>query len=400
MKALVISHITFTLISTTELRILLVSLSDLWYTSDAIDWINEVEKGYSLSMAQKTDTTPTQQRRTTMADVAKLAGVSVMTVSRVLNDGPHVVEEKTEKVREAIAKLNYVPSISGRRLASRCSYVLGVVYAPDKNTGSWIADTQKGLQAALAREAYEATFFPCKFSDSSEQQEILQRIEMADIDGLMLLPPYGGEDAFVRRLMDRNLPLVQLEPPNLRLPKPAVHFDNRQGALDMTQYLIACGHRRIGFVMGDTYHRASYERFDGYRDALERNEVIFDPALVAQGDHTFESGIAGGHALLQGDTRPTAIFASNDEMAAGVLNVAHKMKLSVPEELSIAGFDDVSWARKLTPALTTVLQPRNEMANLATELLIRQLKQEENVDDVSLQLPTKLIVRESTAKLG
>ncbi len=350
-------------------------------------------------MAKNFDKTPTQRRRTTMADVAKLAGVSVMTVSRVLNKGPNVIEETAEKVRDAIAKLNYVPSISGRRLASRCSYVLGVVYAPDKNTGSWITDTQKGLQAALAREAYEATFFPCKFTDSSEQQEIIQRIEMADIDGLMLLPPYGGEDAFVRRLMDRNLPMVQLEPPNLQLAKPTVHFDNRQGAFDMTQYLIECGHQRIGFLMGDTYHRATHERFHGYRDALERNEIFFEPALVAQGDHTFESGITGGQTLLQSESRPTAIFASNDEMAAGILNVAHKMKLSVPEQLSIAGFDDVSWARKLTPSLTTVLQPRNEMANLATEMLMRQLKQEENVDNVSLQLPTKLIIRESTGKL-
>ena len=189
---------------------------------------------------------------------------------------------------------------------------------------------------------------------------------------------------------------VLVVPDQLRIPAD-VAADDRAGAREMTEYLLDLGHQRIGFVVGSPVQIASEQRLDGYRDALAGAGGQLDPRLVLQGDFDFVSGLEAGRVLLaRGEGRPTAIFASNDDMAAGVLAAAHEIGIDVPGELSVAGFDDTPLASQVWPALTTVHQPVYDIAARATEIVIAALRGE-TPDQAQPILPTRLIIRQSTA---
>lgn len=334
----------------------------------------------------------------TIQDVADRAGVSKKTVSRVINGESYVTEGTLRKVQAAIADLGYVPNVSARRLASKRSYVLALVYQAEEPPG-WLTHVIQGIVQTAAAHGYEVVIHPCEPDEDSAQRSLQALVTRGGTDGLILLPPFGSKNPFNLQLHESGLPMASIEPSDPNLPWPAATITNVQGAREMTAYLLSLGHSRIGFILGAADYSGSWERLDGFKAALEDAGIPVQDDLVVQGDYHFESGLAQGRALLAATPRPTAIFASNDEMAAGVIQAAGEMGLRVPEDLSVVGFDDSTLACRLTPPLTTIRQPTVELASRVTEALIHRINGEED-DGGRIEMKTNLVIRKSAAPRG
>lgn len=332
----------------------------------------------------------------TIQDVADKAGVSKKTVSRVINGESHVTEATARKVRAAVAALGYVPNVSARRLASKRSHVLTLVYQAAEPPG-WLAHVMQGILQAASGHGFEVVIHPSEPDGAASQRALQALVTRGGTDGLILLPPFGSLTPFNRRLHESGLPMASIEPSDPNLPWPAATITNFQGAKDMTAYLLGLGHTRIGFILGPEDYSGSWERLDGYKAALSDAGASVDEALIVPGDYKFESGLAQGRALLGTPSPPTAIFASNDEMAAGVIQAAWEQGLRVPDDLSVTGFDDSTLACRLSPPLTTIRQPTVELAARVTEALIARINGEE-ADEARIEMTTRLVVRASAAR--
>ncbi len=330
----------------------------------------------------------------TIQDVAAKAGVSKKTVSRVINGEDYVTDLTAQKVAAAIAELGYVPNVSARRLASKRSYVLTLVYQAEEPPG-WLTHVIQGVVRTASRQGYEVVIHPCEVEEKASQKSLQALVMRGGTDGLILLPPFGSKTAFNERLFEEGMPMASIEPSDPDLPWPVATNTNRQGAHDMTAYLLSLGHRRIGFILGPEDYSGSWERLDGFKAALTAEGVPFEEGLVVAGDYTFESGLAQGRCLLGAAMLPSAIFASNDEMAAGVIQAAYEMGLRVPDDISVVGFDDSAIACRLSPPLTTIRQPTIELAARVTEALIRKINGDE--EETRIEMCTSLVIRDSAA---
>jgi LacI family transcriptional regulator len=299
------------------------------------------------------------------------------------------------KVEEAVARLDYRPNLSARSLAGNRSYLLGLLYGIP--SAHYVLDVQEGVLDVCRPQGYELIVHPCNHQDENIAQEIADLIRDKRIDGVMLTPPVSDNLLLLHVLKKMAVPFVRVAPTENKSLSPYVETNDQEAAYDMTCQLIALGHSQIGFICGHPDHRAVSLRFDGYKAALIENNIPIAPELVSQGYNSFASGEACAQALLQLKKSPTAIFAANDDMAAGVMMVAHKLGIHIPEQLSVAGFDDTPVAHQLWPALTTVRQPIQQMAKKATELLIKQLRGKE-VQLPASMLSSSIIVRNSTGK--
>ena len=331
--------------------------------------------------------------RKTIDDVAKAAGVAIKTVSRVLNDEPNVREETRARVLAAVEALHYFPSLSARSLAGRRSYLLGLVY--ENPSANYIVDIQHGAMARCRQEKFRLFVHQCSGRDAELIRDIMGLVDQTHVDGLVVPAPLSQSIDLIRALDRRKLPFVRISPSAIDHRSPSVDMDDEGAAREMTEHLIELGHTRIGFITGHPTHHASALRLDGYRAALQAHRILYEPAYVKQGHFVFESGLGAGRELLALPKRPTAVFASNDDMAAGVLMAAHELGLQVPSQLSVAGYDDTYIARITWPRLTTVHQPSYDMAWSATDLLLQALKNGEGAR--TSRLAHRLIVRESTA---
>jgi LacI family transcriptional regulator len=310
--------------------------------------------------------------RTTIDDVAARAGVSIKTVSRVMNDEPGVRTETRQRVREAMAALNYQPSLPARSLAGRRSNLIGLVY--ENPSANYVFDVQSGAMAKCRDSNLRLFIQSCNDLGTEPIAEIMAMLEQTHVDGLVLTPPLSADHALIGALDERHLPFVRIAPDDMAHGSPAVEMDDQAAAQEMTAYLFDLGHRDVAFVSGHPGHHSSRLRLAGYRAERERRGLPVKSERVEQGFNTVESGIEAGHRLLEGKSPPSAIFASNDDMAAGVLRIAHELGLEVPGSLSVAGFDDSQLAKIVWPPLTTVRQPSYDMAYAATDLLISRLK--------------------------
>lgn len=331
--------------------------------------------------------------KATIDDVAELAGVSIKTVSRVVNKEPNVRQQTRDKVLDAILQLDYRPNASARSLAGNRSYVLGLLYG--NPSANYVMDVQVGVLSTCRPQGYDLLIHPCDYQDEGVTKEILDLIHQKRIDGLILTPPLTDHLPILTALKKIDLPFVRVAPTLSKDLSPFVETNDQEAAYDMTCQLIALGHLHIGFICGHPDHRAVAHRFEGYKAALIENDIPLNPEWVEQGLNSFESGEACARRLLQNKSRPTAIFAANDDMAAGVMMVAHEMGINIPAELSVAGFDDTPVAHQIWPALTTVRQPIQQMAKKATDLLLKQLKGKD-VQLPASMLSSSLIVRDST----
>ncbi|RIV86107.1 LacI family DNA-binding transcriptional regulator [Aurantiacibacter xanthus] len=310
-------------------------------------------------------TTPSQvPAGATIKDVAARAGVSPMTVSRVINNKPGVGQDTREKVEQAIAELSYTPNQAARRLVTSSEVLIGVIYSNPSAafmseflTGVFEEASNRGVRLVLMR-------FAAGDVPTSEQ---LERFIGSGLSGLVLAPPLGESLAVNAVLAKYDLPVTAVgayDVPNAT----CVRIDDAAAAFEMTQHLLDLGHRRLGFVLGSPNQAASARRMAGFHAAISGVEGV--QVSLAQGDFSYASGLLAGELLLNVPTPPTAIFASSDDMAAAIVSVAHRRSLDVPGELSVVGFDDTTAAVTLWPELTTVHQPVRKLAAEALGIIV------------------------------
>jgi LacI family transcriptional regulator len=328
----------------------------------------------------------------TIGDVSRAAGVSIKTVSRVLNKEKYVAKGTRARVEAAALELGFHPNFAARALAGHRSFQIALIY--DNPSPYFAQNIQAGVRERCAQDGYRMIAQPCDSDAANLIEEIGSLIDQAQLDGVILTPPFT-ERADVRgALTRRGVRYVMISPANNDALVPSAFIDQVAAAEAMTAWLIAQGHRRIGFVMGDERYASSHKRLAGYRLALEGAGIDFVPALVQPGRYDFESGSLAAEALLQMDPRPSAIFASSDDMAAGVLATAHRLGVDVPSQLSVAGFDDTDLAAVVWPPLTTIRQPVRNLGFAAADLLLSK-----EADAEQRQLPFEVIVRGSAAAL-
>jgi LacI family transcriptional regulator len=333
-------------------------------------------------------------RKLTVVDIARLAGVSGKTVSRVINRESRVSPETRERVQQIIKEIGFTPNMSARRLKSQRSFLVAMVY--HSQSSSWIIDVQRCAIERSMKEGYDLITKCFSESDPDGLRSIIDLAKSGSVDGIIITPPCSS-GAAVDALVELGIPLVQIEPALTDRRIPGVLSNSRQGSFDMTTYLLSLGHRRIGFIVGNPQQDSSLERLEGYRAALAHAGLKPASELIVQGDYSYPSGVTCARQLLKLSPRPTAIFAANDDMALGVMMVAGQMGITMPDQLSVAGFDDIQVASRIWPPLTTVNQPSADMAGRAVELLFEEIKKKSQSPGQHLVLPTRLILRESTA---
>lgn len=332
------------------------------------------------------------RRRTpgpTVADVARRAGVSPMTVSRVINRDARVLPDTRARVESAVAQLGYVPNAAARSLAGAQHCRLVLLYA--NPSAAYLSEFLLG--SLHAARSGDAELIVEQFSEGETAQALADRLAAHRIDGVIVPPPLCDRPDLLDLLHGAGQALVQVATGEPAVFAHAVSIDDEAAAHRMTAHLLALGHRRIGFVAGDPGQSVSALRRRGYERALGEAGLSVDAELVAPGDFTYRSGLAAAERLLGMARRPSAIFASNDVMAAGVLHAARERGMAVPEQLSIVGFDDTAIAATIWPPLSTVRWPIRAMARSAAMKLIRP---EEADREQSLFL-TEFISRASVA---
>lgn len=309
-------------------------------------------------------------QRATIVDVAQAAGVSVKTVSRVINREPHVREKLVAKVEAAIASLGFVPNSAARSLAGTRSFVIGAFF--DNPSPFYLATLQAGAMQACRAAGYHLIIEQLDLKDEAALGRFEQTLRTVRLDGAILSPPVTDNPRVLALLETRGIPCVRLAPLTEPERSPALWADDEAGASAIARHLCELGHRHIGFVAGPPDHGASARRRVGFYTELERRGVSVSSLVVVEGDFSFDSGMAAGMKLLGGHPQLTAVFAANDDMAAGVLAAAARLKISVPEDVSVAGFDDSPAATFTWPQITTARQPIADMSAAAARMLIEK----------------------------
>ena len=332
------------------------------------------------------------RRRATINDIARLAGVSKKTVSRVINRSPSVRPETREKIDAVIAKYGYAPDPQARGLAFRRSFLIGLIY--DNPNPQYVVNMQLGLLDGMRGSGFELVVHPCDRGSTTLVTDIRSFIERQKLYGVVLTPSVSEDEGVAGMLRETGCEYVRVASVPVDGVEHTIVTQDRHGGLLAGRHFAELGHRRVGFISGPLTFRSSHERRGGFEDGLREHGLSLSPEYVAEGAYTFESGLEGATTLLAMTPRPTAIFAGNDEMAAGVLHAARRAGLSVPEDLSVVGFDDFQIASRVWPPLTTVRAPTREIGRLAAEKLIDQADQSPR--DADDRLPS-LVVRESTA---
>jgi LacI family transcriptional regulator len=309
-----------------------------------------------------------QAPKLTINDIARLAGVSKKTVSRVINRSPLLNRETRDKVEAIIHDTGYVPNPQARALALGRNFLIGLIY--DNPNVQMILNMQKGILEALHGTEFELVIRPVDRGSNLVMDDIRGFVTRQRLFGVVILPPMSENDALAHMLDELGCRYVRMGSAVLDDAEHMVASNDREAVADAVRYLIGQGHRRIGLVAGPHGFRSAQERREGFELALAEAGISLPRSLVADGQYTFETGISASESLLDLSPRPTAIFASNDEMAAGVLYAARLRGIDVPDQLSIIGFDDTPVTTRVWPPLTTVRWPIVAMGRAAALKLI------------------------------
>jgi len=311
-----------------------------------------------------------QRNAPTISDVAAKAGVSPMTVSRVINGESNVRAETRKKVEAAIKLLDYSPSSAARTLAGGEEIRIGLLHSnPSFN---YLSQLLVGSLDQASRLNVQLIVEKC--DDEAEEQSAVDHLIRARLDGIMLTPPLSESLPVLEAIHKRNIPVVAVATGRAPDWALSVSINDHAAAYEMTRHLAALGHTRIGFIKGNPRQTASDERLQGYRDALKDSGLADAPELIAPGLFTYRSGLDAAEQLLELENPPSAIFASNDDMAAAAVAIAHRRGLDVPSDLTVCGFDDTALATTIWPELTTIRQPVFEMSRTAVDLLVREIR--------------------------
>jgi LacI family transcriptional regulator len=328
-----------------------------------------------------------RKRTITIQDVAKTAGVSVSTVSRVLNGKVDVASDTQNRILSVIDDLGFTTNLAARSMRSHKKNLLGLIM-PDI-AYPFAIEVMKGVNRAIAESEFDLLVYTTgdvrKSGRAFHEQKYVSLLTNSISDGVVIVAPVAGE-------FNIDAPIVSIDPLASNPNYPAVHATNYVGATEAMGYLLGLGHTRIGFISGRAELESSNRRLKGYREALEKAGVPIDEKLIASGDYTTETGVSGARQLLLLENPPTAIFASNDQMAMGVFQVAQEVGLRIPDDLSVIGFDNITESKYM--GLTTVDQFISEMGYVATQMLIKLINGVQ-LEDQTYRMQTQLVIRNS-----
>lgn len=335
---------------------------------------------------------PKKKRTVTIQDVAKKARVSVSTVSRVLNGKADVASETQHRILSVIDSLGYTTNLAARSMRSHKKNLVGLIM-PDI-AYPFAIEVMKGVNRAIAESEFDLLVYTTgdvrKSGRASHEQKYVSLLTNSISDGVIIVAPVAGE-------FHIDAPIVSIDPLASNPNYPAVHATNYHGAIDAMEHLFGLGHKRIGYISGRAELESSNRRLKGYKDALKKAGIALDEQLIASGDYTTETGVIGARHLLALKKPPTAIFASNDQMAMGVFQVAEEMGLRIPDDLSVIGFDNITESKYM--GLTTVDQFISEMGYVATQMLIKIINGIP-LEDQTYQMQTRLVIRNSCRKIS
>jgi LacI family transcriptional regulator len=333
-----------------------------------------------------------KRRTVTIQDVAKTAGVSVSTVSRVLNGKVDVASDTQDRILSVIDDLGFTTNLAARSMRSFKKNLVGLIM-PDI-AYPFAFEVMKGINRAIAQSEFDLLVYTTgdvrKSGRASHEQKYVSLLNNSITDGVIIVAPVAGE-------YSTDAPIVSIDPVMSNPNYPSVHATNYQGAVDAMEYLLALGHKRIGFISGRAELESANRRLKGYRDTLEKAGLPIEEQLVAAGDYTTETGAKCTRELLALDPAPTAIFASNDQTAIGVFQVAQEMGIRIPEDLSVIGFDNIPESKYM--GLTTIDQFITEMGFVATQMLF-QLINDQPLDEPIYKMKTQLVTRSSSQAIN
>jgi LacI family transcriptional regulator len=332
----------------------------------------------------------------TLYDVARMAGVSGMTVSRVINGSAGVSDVTRTKVMAAIDTLKYQVNLAAR--AARVGTLkVGLLYS--NPSAAFLSAFLVGAMDQCRQNGAQLLLERC--DDLRSQRVAIEQLIAAGVDGVMIPPPLCDSKSALKQLDTIGMPTVAVATARPAATVSAVRIDDYDGAWTMTRHLLSLGHTDIAFIKGDPKHTPAQLRYNAFVDAMAQAGLTVPPERVAQGMFTYRSGLDAARELLKRKTRPTAVFASNDDMAAATIAVAHGMHLDVPKDLAVVGFDDTPVATTVWPELTTIHQPIGDMARAAVDLLVEQIRRKRSGDPKVVQhklLDYTLITRESSTR--
>lgn len=328
----------------------------------------------------------------TLNDVAKLAGVSTMTVSRVINNSGYIHKNTRERVEQAIAELGYVPNALARSLRFKQTKTLALIISDITNP--FFTTLARGVEDAASAQGFSVMF--CNTDESRDKEaDYLNVVVQKQVDGILLVPAFSSAES-VEFLQERGIPFVVLDRrmPGVRVD--TVRCDSELGAYRLTRHLLDLSHRRVAAISGPNDVMTAVDRIAGYRRALAEYGLA-DSEQVCYGELTPESGYALAQEMLTSDAPPTAFFAANNFIAIGALRALRDAGLRVPDDISLVSFDDLPDNIVVEPFLTVIRQPAYDIGRCATTLLLDRLTGKADGDPQEIVLPTELIIRQSTA---
>ncbi|CAG7604546.1 putative HTH-type transcriptional repressor ExuR [Paenibacillus solanacearum] len=330
----------------------------------------------------------------TIKDIAKLAGVSHTTVSRALNDSPLINPETKERIKSIAGSLNYTPNYSARSLVLDRSYNLGLFFST-LHTGTssgFLYEAVKGVNDVI-KDQFNLIV------RGIDDYKSYHNVNRKSFDGLIVMSQSASDQSFIEYAADKEIPLVVLNRPIDKVEVMNLVPDDQSGAYRAAEHLIEKGHRRIAIIEGKQGFKSTQARRDGYREALEKHGVPLRSEWIVPGNYDLESGYAGMSRLLDLAERPTAVFCSNDDMALGAIKAVTERGLRVPDDLSVVGFDDHLFSSFMTPALTTVRRPIEEISRVGAEKLLSFIEKKQ-VEKSTVYFHTELVIRDSVKTIA
>jgi LacI family transcriptional regulator len=330
----------------------------------------------------------------TIKDLAKMLNVSHTTVSRSLNDSPLISRETKQRVKAIARKYNYTPNVSARSLVLSKSYNIGLFFSTLKTgtTSGFFLDAVRSINSYIKGRYKLAVEAIDDFKD-------FQSINKRNYDGILLMSQNPMDDSFIAHVISEEIPFVVINREIQGQKVASVLTDDLVGAYEATNYLLQCGHKKIGIILGKREFRSTHKRKEGFIKALSDGGIGLDERLIVEGDFDIESGYDGMTSLLKSGMQPTAMFCSNDDMAIGAMKAVFDFGLKVPGDISIMGFDDNGIAAYLSPGLTTVKRPIEKVSREGVKILLSKMEGKIFQDTEMINLPTKLMIRSSVAKI-
>ncbi|KEQ27355.1 LacI family DNA-binding transcriptional regulator [Paenibacillus tyrfis] len=329
----------------------------------------------------------------TIKDIAKLAGVSHTTVSRALNDSPLINPETKERIKAMAGSMNYTPNYSARSLVLDRSYNLGLFFTT-LHTGTsagFLYEAIKGVNDVI-KDEYNLIV------RGIDDYKSFHKVNRKNFDGIIVMSQSESDQSFIEYASDKEIPLVVLNRPVESVQVMNFVPDDQSGAYRLTEYLVQQGHRHIAIIEGKEGFKSTQARRDGYREALRKHGISVPEAYYVSGNYDLESGHAAMCKLLELPDRPTAVFCCNDDMALGAVKAVTERGLSVPEDISVAGFDDHLFSAFMSPALTTVRRPIEELSRAGAETLLKFIETKHSEKSVVL-FHTELVIRDSVKSI-